>query len=436
MKKIAAILLIMLFAGYSHASIISYDQFSTTTQISELNTAMNRIYTNYNGNITTDNISQGAITSFDLGSACNPLVREAEIIGEYVYTGLTLPSAVAPYATSTITAGTAYVINDADATLHRVVKGSTVIGTYLSASKDNWVYLDYAGSYSVITVAVGAAQPTTPDNTIVLGYITTGAVNIVTAVETARQITPPALRQYTDYRQGMRVSYDTAVTVVVTPGNIELGSAAGAGVRRNTTNTSVAWADLDAGAEAGSTFYYVWAYPNPANATNASFKISVSAAAPTGINNYKLVGWFWNDESSDISRDSVGCYKGDGSGMPNVMYRAEETIVTNVSTTATGLMQGRFYTSGGPVEIVFTSATSSSLADGIVYTALSCDNIALPGSMSAARAQNSTLNPSTNNVSTWSGIMGAGTHQVKVMWWVDTANTVYSFSRNLSVKEL
>lgn len=58
---------------------------------------------------------------------------------------------------------------------------------------------------------------------------------------------------------------------------------------------AVNWSDIDTGAEASSTGYYVWL------TGDASAVLSLSATAPTGVAGGKyLAGWVYNDSGSDL----------------------------------------------------------------------------------------------------------------------------------------
>lgn len=439
LKKLAVFVLALLIAQNSYGAIISYDQLDNSSTMADINTAINRIYIDYDGNTDGDNLAEGAVTSNDIATAVNPLVREYEIIGEYVYTGLTLPTTGAT-ATGSITSGTAYIGNDSDGTLHRVVMGAYIIGTSLTASKDNWIYLDYTGAYSVSIVAIGGAQPTTPDNSILLGYITTGATTITTASENARQTVPPALRQYQDYRNGLVMSYDTAATLVVTPGEIDLGASGG--LRRNTSQTGVTWADLDTGAEAASTYYYVHAYPDAANATNIAYKISLSTTDATGVTNERLINWFYNDGSSNISED--GCYIGDGSGVPNSTFshgRNETGITVNDTSYGTDFETGApnsiiyFYSSGRPVYVDAVLNVKYSGGAAVSNWIIDFDGDDIVDSTSTVTIQADGTDERTIPITYQMDKVGLGPHTIKIQGLVN-ANAILVKGWRIRITEL
>lgn len=128
-----------------------------------------------------------------------------------------------------------------------------------------------------------------------------------------------------DYQEGAEVIYSSATEVIVSAGSVVCRSSdtADTGVRRlrtNTSTTTVGWANIDTGAEAGSTTYYVYARADT-DATTFTVLISTSSSAPTGATYYKKLGSFYNNASSDIDRAKVytnayGSTVNDSSGAP------------------------------------------------------------------------------------------------------------------------
>lgn len=113
-------------------------------------------------------------------------------------------------------------------------------------------------------------------------------------------------RVLANYREGMTLTYSSASTIVVTAGEIVCSNSDGSlrKMRKNPSSTNVTFSDIDTGAEASSTTYYIYANCD-ADATTATFKISASSTAPTGITSYKRLGSFYNDSSSNISQGLI-----------------------------------------------------------------------------------------------------------------------------------
>ena len=128
--------------------------------------------------------------------------------------------------------------------------------------------------------------------------------------------------------------------------------------RRNTSATTVTASDIDTGTLAVN-YYYVFAVADTA-ATTFTVKFSLSSTAPTGLTNFELIGWFYNETTSaiDLTNGYVGNNKGAGRDVPNCVT-VNSAVVDTVNDTSYGSdLTGaviRFYSSGRPVEISFTS---------------------------------------------------------------------------------
>lgn len=100
----------------------------------------------------------------------------------------------------------------------------------------------------------------------------------------------------------MKMTYSSASQLTVGEGSIICSNSTGT-VRRmrlNTSSTTVSFSEIDTGSEASSTTYYVYCIADT-DVANATFKISLSASAPTGVTYYKRIGSFYNDASSNIT---------------------------------------------------------------------------------------------------------------------------------------
>lgn len=105
------------------------------------------------------------------------------------------------------------------------------------------------------------------------------------------------------YREGAKVTYASAATLTVGPGQVVTSNSA-ATIRlmgSNSASTTVSWSDLDAGSEAVSTTYYVYAVMSALTDTTFTFKISVSPSAPSGVTYYLRLGSFYNNSSGNIT---------------------------------------------------------------------------------------------------------------------------------------
>ncbi len=414
MKKIAFSVLSILLTTNAYCAIISYDNVVSANDVNcgWLNGQKNTIYTEFNGSIDSDNIKNDSLTEADFADSANPVVRDYEFLGNFTYTGH-LP-ATSANLTSDISAGTSYVNG------YRNVTSAT--STTYTASKDTWVYIDQNGVFQYVEVAVGAAQPTTPTNSLLLAQVTTSGAAITTVTD-KRQLTPPNLRIYQNYVQGCVISYDTADTIKINAGEVELGAGAGVGKRRNTTATSLVWTDLDTGTEANG-LYFVWAYPDSSNTTAFLGKISVSSTDVTGVTNERLLGYFYNDESLNISADCVGNYKGDGSSAPNINMVTGTSTVTTTSTSPVQIpdMALKFYACGTrPITMNFTAPFYK--ADGQINLTISMDGVEIAKGRTyhhdGSTGSELTIIPITLQ---YTGKVGQGLHNVNAKWWVDTGS--------------
>lgn len=120
-------------------------------------------------------------------------------------------------------------------------------------------------------------------------------------------VTGPLNRLLAGYRAKMVLTYSSASQLTVTAGEVmvENSDASVRLVLRNTSSTTVTWADLDTGSEAVSTTYYLYAIAATSAAETATFKISASSTAPSGVTYYAKLGSFYNNASGDISLTSI-----------------------------------------------------------------------------------------------------------------------------------
>lgn len=110
-----------------------------------------------------------------------------------------------------------------------------------------------------------------------------------------------------NYRKGLALAYSSASTLIVSAGEVVVSNSAGT-VRlflQKTSSTNVTFSNIDTGAEAGSTTYYVYAGTSTATDAAPTFYVSLSSSAPTGVTYYKLLGSFYNNASSDIDQNKI-----------------------------------------------------------------------------------------------------------------------------------
>ncbi len=103
------------------------------------------------------------------------------------------------------------------------------------------------------------------------------------------------------------IVYTSASTVTASTGSCVVSNSDGS-VRvflNNSSTTAITFSDIDTGSEAASTTYYVYAMAAATSSTAATFKISTSSSAPSGITYYIKIGSFYNDGSSNIHMGKV-----------------------------------------------------------------------------------------------------------------------------------
>ena len=415
MRKLLIGLGLILITSNAFAGIISYDDIisAADVKISWLNGQKNTSYSAINGNIEAINIKAGTLTDSLFAASASPRVRTAEQIGSYTYTGH-LPATSATLV-SDISAGTSYVNG------YRIATAATS-KTY-TASKDTWVYVDQNGAFQYVETALGAAQPTTPANSLLLAKVTTNATAI-TVVTDLRTTTPPALRIYQDYKQGLVISRDItgADKVTIGRGEIDFGASVTNGLRRNTSAAEVDFATtgrggIDTGSQAGSVYYYIFALADDANATNYEGIASLQSTDAQGVTGERLIGWAWSDESTNISADSVGGYRGRGGDAPNTAQRSQTGKAIPVTDTTFpssdfDCTSTRFYSSGRPVLITSKALNVSVGAAVYMRMIINVDGTDLTETESAGAS--AVTGEPDSTACFWQGRLSEGTHTIKL----------------------
>ena len=108
-----------------------------------------------------------------------------------------------------------------------------------------------------------------------------------------------------DYIKEANLTYNDAESIDIQPGEISIPDVSGnIRLRRNTSILNVDWADIDTGAEASDTIYYVYAVAD-VSGTGFTALISLSSSAPSGATFYRKLGSFWNNAGGDIQRITI-----------------------------------------------------------------------------------------------------------------------------------
>lgn len=159
-------------------------------------------------------------------------------------------------------------------------------------------------------------------------------------------------RLLANYVSDCQMRYDSASQFTVQDGEIVCSNSDGS-VRvftRNTSSTTVTWADIDTGAEAANTTYYAYAVAASTTATTFTVSISTSSSAPSGATYYKRLGSFLNDSSSNITQIKNDSYFQDlgawESKSKNTVYQATTDGIAIGYAPSGGGQQVYIYTDG------------------------------------------------------------------------------------------
>lgn len=330
-KRIIYILSILLLSSNVYAATVSFDQLSTSADltVAKFNADLDRIYIKVNSAIQTDNIASDTITEDDFADAANPRIRDYEIFGEFVDSGL-LQTTTSGTLTGTIPSGTAYPRG------YRINKASGTSKTYTASM---WTYtdLDLNGDFQYSEVAIGGATPAVATNSIRLFRASTDATEVV-SVQDLRVLNPVgAFRNISDiageatledifntgdklrggysvgWINGCQVSWDTHTGFKVRRGTVWINGhlrsiSTDISVPQTADDPAAGTSGLDTGSIAAATSYDVYAVADQSGQKTFSITFSTNATTPTGATNYRHIGRIRTDAgtnftSADIFRD-------------------------------------------------------------------------------------------------------------------------------------
>lgn len=128
-----------------------------------------------------------------------------------------------------------------------------------------------------------------------------------------------------NYQRGLTLTYSSASTIVALPGEVVVSNALGT-IRLflvATTSTNITFTNIDTGASAASTTYYIYAGTSTATDSAPTFYISLSASAPTGVTYYEQLGSFTTDSASSMTN----IINNNSNGSSNQLLGAKSTGV-------------------------------------------------------------------------------------------------------------
>lgn len=370
MFKKLLILIGLLVSTPAFAATITVQSFSADSGVSHLNNFRSTVVNVINGNIegSTDgganvsNIAADSVYEINMANDANPRVRDAELlsIGVDTLSGSTLDQDTFAYSgcipatdsdlTSDISACVAYVNG------YRISIGATS-QTY-TANRDTYVDLSQSGSYNLSAVANGASAPAVAANSARIAKVVTNGTAITTSTDLARR-SLSGLVVPSNYRDGLVVSRDSATTVTVFPGTVEINNTM---VSKTSTTTLTLGTNGDwAGGtslSAADTFGFV--------GVDASGNLKLHTTAPTHSNYavsvtdgkkryatwsstvYRILGWFYMNGASQIDRAS----NIKDPSVSNTVISSDANILAVSATSYTNIMNLPFYNSGGNILIM------------------------------------------------------------------------------------
>ncbi len=376
-KRITILIALALASPNAYAGTIQLHTISADATAAGFNNNFGILSAAINGQIqgsatngSSTNILADSIGELDMGDEVNPRVRDAELLGNtvdtisggaaatqasFVYSGCT--PATDSDLTSDVSACTAYING------YRVTKSATA-QTYANNST-TYLWLSQSGSYT---------QSTNPNssqsNSALLAKVVTsgGAITTVTDLASRRL---PGLLVPVHYRRGLVVSRDSTTTITVLPGSAEINNSMVTKTATTTLTLSTAsdWAG-GSSLRATSTFGYVGVdvsgnlKMHTTAPTHDNFGVSTTAGkrryATWSGTVYRILGWFYMNAtgSGELNSYEVGNIKEGDVANSNVFTETNSFNTSSATFVADTNAIVRFYSSGGPVQIDYSVATS------------------------------------------------------------------------------
>lgn len=192
-----------------------------------------------------------------------------------------------------------------------------------------------------------------------------------------------------DYIKSVKLEYLSIATLTLKAGEVSISDASGnLRLRRNTSDLTLTWANIDTGVEANATYYvYVAA---DAGGTGFVGVISLSSTTPTGFTFYRRIGSFVN-AAGDVTITSI---TNDDESL-NDVQKIKGWVQCNAATAIQGSYNVASVTDTGTGDYLINWATDFANDDYAVTASLvgagRSDNIGL-GVVAAATTQILTSN--------------------------------------------
>lgn len=421
--KRLVLVLSLLFSTTAYAGTISVSDFSADSSVSHLNSFKNTTVNVINGAISGSNgtgsainIQAGTVSEADMYADANPRVRDSYLLGVTVDT--ISGGAASSQGAFVYSGGTPAT----DVTLTSSVSAIIVFinGYYISKASTAQTYADNTTTYLWITQAGAYVQSTNPNSTIsnsaLLAKVVTAGTQITAVTDLANRRLP-GLIVPSQFRNGMIVSRDTATTITVFPGTVEINNStvSKSGVTTLTLGTASDWAG-GSSLVAANTYGYIGIDSSgnlklhTAAPTNQNYGLSVTLGkkryASWSSTTYRILGWFYMNGASQLYTAEVGNIK-EGDVSNSVMSSDNSTLVLN-STVYTTVGTEHYYSSGNPLR--FYASVSGDVDTGFANGAMTInlDGSDIDCSAGLQGAANDNLTQHTECINT----PAQGTHTV------------------------
>lgn len=216
--------------------------------------------------------------------------------------------------------------------------------------------------------------------------------------------------------------------------------------RRNTSTVSVTASNIDTGSMAVG-YYYLYAVAD-STGTTFTVKFSTSATTPTGLTNYELIGWFYNETAGalDITSGMLGGVIKNGrfptNGFSIIPTRADQNTSSTSYVDVTGASL-RFYSTGRPVKVSFFNNVINPNGNGLMtFFTIDVDGTDY-GDYVAGESNHSGDAYNTAKRCAFERILNlsSGSHTIKIQWKVASGTAYMNNSTNgadmiLNVQEI
>ena len=380
---------LLLISTTAHADVISVAAFSADSSVDHLNTFRTTVVNVINGSIqgagatgATRNIGADSIAEIDMSDDANPRIRDSYLLG---ITYDTISGGTAASQGAFVQSG-GIQATDTDLTADVSAIIVFVNGYYISKAATAQTYAPSVTTYLWINQSGSYVQSTNPNTNVSNAALLASVVTSGTAITTVTDLASrrlPGLLVPSNYRNGMTVSRDSATTLTVFPGSIEINNTT-ISKASTTTLTLATAADWAGGSSlsAASTFGYVGIDTSgnlkmhTTAPTHQNYALSVTAGkkryASWSSTTYRILGWFRMNGSTQLTTAETGNIKeGD---VANSVISSDSTSYALTSTSFLTVGSINTYSSGGPLALMGMVSGDSVTGFGIGSLDINMDN--------------------------------------------------------------